>query len=516
MKPLVLIILDGWGVRVDEKDNGIALSRKPNFDNYWKNYPHAVIDGSGRAVGLPEGVMGNSEVGHMNMGAGRIVYSGLSQIYHSIEDGSFYSNPAFMKALAFVGKKQSALHLMGLVSDGAVHSHQDHLYALLDLAKREGISDIFIHCFMDGRDTPPQSGRSYIEKLKEQMVQKKIGTIATVCGRYFAMDRDKRWDRIEKAYNALTGFDTPGCDSAEEIIGESYRNRVGDEFIVPRVVTNGNEKAVGSIKDGDAVIFFNFRPDRARQITEALTQPDFTGFKRQKIPFLSSFVCMTPYDPRFSLPTAYTPSTPKRIFAEVISEKGLTQLRIAETEKYAHVTYFFNGGREVVFKGEERVLVPSARDVATYDLKPAMSAVEISEEAVKRLYQDKYDVIIMNFANADMVGHTAKPAAVRKAIEVIDGCLGKIVSLVLKKDGVVVITADHGNAEQMVDESGNPHTAHTTNLVPFILVSGAHQYCVLKKEGGRLCDVAPTLLNLLHLEKPPEMTGESLLVDKKI
>ncbi len=512
MKPLVLIILDGWGIRSEKKDNGITLAKKPNFEHYWKSYPHTLIDGSGKAVGLPEGIMGNSEVGHMNLGAGRVVYSGLSQIYHSIEDGSFFFNPAFITATEAARENHSALHLVGLLSDGAVHSHQDHLYALLDLAKQQGIDRVFIHCFMDGRDTPPMSGLHYLKSLEQQIQKQGIGTIASVSGRYYAMDRDKRWERVQKAYDVLIGADTNGAQTPEEIVLESYKKGLGDEFIVPRNVLDNKGLPVGAIHDKDAVIFFNFRPDRAREITDAFTNPNFKGFERKKSPALSTYVCMSPYDSAFGLQTAFTPNYPKRIFSEIISEANLKQLRIAETEKYAHVTYFFSGGQETVVPGEDRVLVPSPREVATYDLQPEMSALKITDEVLLRIEKNQYDVIVLNFANADMVGHTAKPKAILKAVETVDSCLEKIVEVVLKKQGAVLITADHGNAELMVDEKGNPHTAHTTNLVPFLLISDEYKKTSLQKTGGRLCDVAPTLLELLHLSKPAEMTGESLII----
>lgn len=512
MKPLILIILDGWGHRVEKKDNGIALAQTPHFDHLWKSYPHTLIDGSGKSVGLPEGIMGNSEVGHMNLGAGRIVYSGLSQIYHAIEDGSFFDNPALIEATQSARLNRSTLHLMGLVSDGAVHSHQDHLYALLDLAKRQGLDRVFVHCFMDGRDTAPQDGARYLAELETEMHKKGVGRIATVCGRYFAMDRDKRWDRIEKAYNVLVGESSGGMFSPVDYLRKMYRSGTGDEFIPPVSVLNEQKEPVGPIKDGDAVIFFNFRADRARQITRALTETGFADFERQRVPKISRFVCMAPYD-NFNLPVAFRPSYPQRIFAEIISEKGLSQLRIAETEKYAHVTYFFNGGKDVVFPGEERVMIPSPREVPTYDQKPEMSAVRITDELLNRLNQEKYDVIILNFANADMVGHTAKPQAISRAVSVVDECVGRVVETVLKMKGTALITADHGNAEQMVDSNSRPHTAHTTNLVPFILVSERHRKDHLKKSGGRLCDVAPTLLQLLHIPKPKEMTGESLITE---
>ncbi|MBI2339680.1 MAG: 2,3-bisphosphoglycerate-independent phosphoglycerate mutase [Deltaproteobacteria bacterium] len=511
MKPLLLIILDGWGHRAEKKDNGIALAKTPHFDHLWKSYPHTLIDGSGKAVGLPAGIMGNSEVGHMNLGAGRIVYSGLSQIYHAIEDGSFFDNPALLGATQSAKLNRSALHLMGLVSDGAVHSHQDHLYALLDLAKRQRIEKVFVHCFLDGRDTAPRDGIKFIRRLEEQIGKIGVGRIAGIHGRYYAMDRDKRWERIERAYDVLTGWNPGGVHLAEEYLAREYQQGNGDEFIPPESVLDEKGRPIGPIRDGDAVIFFNFRADRARQITQALTGPFFMEFNRKIIPKISAFVCMAPYD-NFSLPVAFWPSYPQRIFGEIVSENGLAQLRIAETEKYAHVTYFFNGGRDVAFPGEERILIPSPREVPTYDQKPEMSALLVADELINRINEDKYDVIILNFANADMVGHTAKPEAIVRAVETVDECVGRIVDLVLKMKGMAIITADHGNAEQMKDDAGGPHTAHTTNLVPFMLVSDAHRKNHLKKSGGHLCDVAPTLLELLHIPKPREMTGENLIV----
>ena len=509
MKPLVLIILDGWGVRDEPKDNAIASAKKPAFAKLWSSSPHTTLQASGPAVGLPDGVIGNSEVGHMNIGAGRIVYTGLSQIYQAIEDKNFFSNPALLAAVEAVRKNRSRLHLMGLLSDGAVHSHQDHLYALLDLAGKEGMKEVFVHCLMDGRDTPPRDGMKYVAQLEGEMKKRGIGKIATVAGRYFAMDRDKRWDRVEKAYDILTGSSKSGERSAKEILEKSYKEGVGDEFVIPSAVLDPKGEPCGPVRDGDAVIFFNFRADRAREMTEALTAPSFSGFTRKKFSKLSAFVCMAPYDGRFPLPVAFAPTFPKRIFPEVISEKGMTQLRIAETEKYAHVTFFFNGGVDRVFPGEERMLVPSPREVATYDLKPEMNACGITEKVLMAIASRKFGFILLNFANADMVGHSAKPAPITRAVEVIDACLGKIVPAVMATGGEVVITADHGNAEQMVDERGEPLTAHTLNPVPFILVSRERRGIKLKP--GRLCDVSPTLLELLGIPKPKEMTGTSLI-----
>lgn len=501
MNPLALIILDGWGIRKETVSNGIALARKPNFDHYWETYPHTQLEASGPAVGLPEGIMGNSEVGHMNLGAGRIVFTGLSQIYQAIEDGTFFSNPALLEAIyqakkPWQEKKPRSLHLMGLVSNGAVHSHEDHLYALLKLAKREGLSQVFVHCFMDGRDTAPQDGIHAIRRLEEKMEALKLGQIASIIGRYYAMDRDNRWDRIQTAYEALTGIGS-GSSDAGKIVQDSYSKGLGDEFICPMFISD-HEKPVGAIQDGDSVIFFNFRADRARQLTKVITQ-------NLKV----HFVCMAPYEESLNLPVAFKPNYPKKTFGEIVSQKGFRQLRIAETEKYAHVTYFFSGGLEAPFPFEQRILIPSAREVATYDQKPEMGALQITEAVLNQLKEKKSDVIVLNFANPDMLGHTAIASAIQSGVEIVDECLGKIVTEILKQKGQVVITSDHGNAEEMVDIHGQPHTSHTLNPVPFILVSEKNKKASLKL--GRLCDVAPTLLALMGLDQPPEMTGFNLI-----
>lgn len=528
-KPLVLIILDGWGHSDTSDHNGILQARTPHFDHYHAQYPHTLIDGSGPAVGLPVGVMGNSEVGHMNLGAGRIVFSGLSQIYKSIDDGSFFNNPALVAACQAAKENSGSLHLMGLVSDGAVHSSQDHLYALLDLAKQQGLSRVFIHCFMDGRDTPPQSGLHYLEQLQQIISEKKVGTIASISGRYYAMDRDKRWDRVKLTYDTLTNrahFDrgSSGSDTKEAkntlrcgvdplaILQEAYSQGIGDEFILPHAIVDDEGQPVGKMRDGDAVIFFNFRPDRAREISQALTDKNFSEFDRAFFPKLSAFVGMSVYDSSLAIPAAFTPSYPKRTLGEILSENGLRQLRLAETEKYAHVTYFFNGGQEQVFPGEQRILVPSAKEVPTYDHKPEMSAPQITEKLLAQLAADTFDVAVVNYANADMVGHTALAQPIITAVETIDQCLGRVIPAVLEKNGTVMITADHGNAEKMLDEAGHPHTAHTTNLVPLMLISKTFQQSQLQKKGGRLCDVAPTVLKILDLQQPTEMTGHSLIL----
>lgn len=511
MKPLVLVILDGWGLRPDAADNGITQAVTPNMNHWMATVPMTMLAASGPAVGLPQGIMGNSEVGHMNIGAGRIVYTGLSQIYRAIEDGSFFQNKVLCHAVQAAKTHHKKLHLMGLISDGAVHSHQDHLYALIELAKREGLHDVCVHCFMDGRDTPPRDGIKYIRQLEAVLQQKGVGVIASVSGRYYAMDRDQRWDRVERAYLAMTGAGSAGEASGEQIMQKSYDRGVGDEFVVPQVVLDREGHPIGPIEDGDSVIFFNFRADRARELTRAFTENDFPGFERPVFPYLSDFVCMSPYDDGFDLPVAFEQNLPKRVFAELISEQGLKQLRLAETEKYAHVTFFINGGVETVYPGEERILVPSPREVATYDLKPEMSAPELERRAIEAIHGQKYDMIIMNFANADMVGHTAKPDAIKKCVSLLDNCLGNVVSQIMKVGGCACITADHGNAEQMLDQSGNPHTAHTTNPVPFMVISeDARLKLTNLRSGGRLCDIAPTLLEILGIKQPPEMTGKSL------
>jgi len=508
-KPLVLIILDGWGYREEIKDNGIAQARIPFFKKIWENYPHTLIEASGPAVGLPQGIMGNSEVGHMNLGAGRVVYSGLSQIYHSIETGDFFKNPALLSAIRAAKQNNSRLHLIGLVSDGAVHSHQDHLYALLELAKRENLDQVFIHAITDGRDTSPRDALGFVEALEKKCATLGVGRVASVSGRFYAMDRDKRWERVEKAYEAFVGTSPNPASSALQIVRESYQNDQGDEFIIPRFISDSKNQPVGALKEGDAVIFFNFRSDRAREITRVLTESSFSEFERKNFPKLSTYVCLAEYDATFNLPVAFKANYPQMTLGEVLGEKGLKQLRIAETEKYAHVTFFFNGGQEKNFPGEERILIPSPREVATYDLKPEMAAEKITNAVLEQIEKDTFDVIVINFANSDMVGHTAVAPAIIQSVETVDHCLEKIISTVVAKQGCVLVTADHGNAEQMKDGQGRPHTAHTTNPVPLIVA--APQAISLKQHGGRLCDVAPTILQLLGITQPQEMTGESLL-----
>jgi 2,3-bisphosphoglycerate-independent phosphoglycerate mutase len=504
-KPLLLMILDGWGINRNPAHNAVALAKTPNLTKYLSEYPHAEIRTSGMAVGLPEGQMGNSEVGHLNLGAGRVVYQELTRVTKSILDGDFFTNTTLLNCIAKVKAAGGRLHLSGLLSDGGVHSHNTHLYALLELAKREGLTEIFVHCLLDGRDTPPQSGAEYLAQLEAEIARIGVGKIATVMGRYYAMDRDNRWGRVEKAYNAIVCGEGASRTSAKDAIAQSYAAGVNDEFVVPVVVAEN-----ATLNDGDGFIFFNFRSDRAREITRAIALDGFDGFERRKKAQLSGYVCLTEYDATFGLPIAFGSTELTNILGGVLAGAGLKQLRIAETEKYAHVTFFFNGGVETPFPGEDRALVPSPKEVATYDLKPEMSAGLVTDELLARLDSDRYDVIILNFANCDMVGHTGIEAAAIKAVESVDACVGRVVAKVQEKGGAVLITADHGNAEQMQDENGEPFTAHTTNPVWLVLVDDSRKGVALR-EGGRLSDVAPTILKMLGIPQPEEMTGESLL-----
>jgi 2,3-bisphosphoglycerate-independent phosphoglycerate mutase len=509
-KLTMLMILDGFGENPNNEGNAVNLAKKPNIDKLRKICPVSHIDASGAAVGLPDGQMGNSEVGHTNIGAGRIVYQKLTKITKSIEDGDFFSIPEFTEAIENVKKNNSKLHIMGLLSDGGVHSHQRHLYGLLELAKRKGLdNNVFIHAFMDGRDTLPASGEGYIQELQEKMKEKGVGKIATLSGRYYAMDRDKRWDRVEKAYNALVRGEGVLAKDPIQAIEESYQQEIFDEFVVPTVITDANDQPLAKIESGDSVIFFNFRPDRARQLTRAIVDDKFDGFKTDKLDI--DFVCMTEYDDTMpNVKIAFKPEELTNTFGEVVSKLGKKQLRIAETEKYAHVTFFFNGGREEPYPGEDRILVNSPK-VATYDLQPEMSAYEVTEKVVEAINSEKYDTIILNFANTDMVGHTGNIDAAIKAVEAVDKCVGEIVEAVQKQNGVLLITADHGNAEQMIDyQTGEPLTSHTTNLVPLILVGMEN----VELKDGRLCDLTPTMLDIMEEQKPKEMTGESLLIRK--
>ena len=500
------MILDGWGINPDPANNAVALADTPNLDALLSKYPHTKIQTSGMAVGLPEGQMGNSEVGHLNIGAGRVVYQDLTRISKAIADGELCRNPILLDCLKKTMAAGGRLHLVGLLSDGGVHSHNTHLYGLLELARREGVKEVFIHCLLDGRDTPPKSGAGYIAELEGEMQRIGSGRIATVIGRYYAMDRDNRWDRVEKAYRAIVKGEGEKAASAAEAVENSYQADLTDEFILPTVIS-GSE---GTVKDGDGFICFNFRSDRAREITRALALPDFDGFDRGEPPQLAAYVCLTEYDATFGLPIAFGPESLTNILGELLSKSGKKQLRIAETEKYAHVTFFFNGGVEEPLKGEERALIPSPKDVATYDRKPEMSAYPVTDELLKRIDEDKYDVIILNLANCDMVGHTGILAAAIKAVEAVDSCVGRITAKILAKGGAALITADHGNAEQMADGAGGPFTAHTCNPVWLVLVDESRKGAILR-EGGRLADIAPTILDILGLPKPMEMTGVSLL-----
>jgi 2,3-bisphosphoglycerate-independent phosphoglycerate mutase len=507
-QPLLLMILDGWGISPEREHNAIAQARTPNMTRLCADYPCTDIGTSGMSVGLPEGQMGNSEVGHLNIGAGRVVYQDLTRISEAIADGDFFANPVLLDCIARTKAAGGRLHLAGLLSDGGVHSHNTHLYALLELARRAGLREVFIHCLLDGRDTPPKSGADYLAQLEAEIGRISVGRIATVTGRYYAMDRDNRWERVEKAYAAMVYGEGERFASAAQAIEKSYHEGVNDEFVVPSVIADGGEP-VGQLRDGDGFIFFNFRSDRAREITRTFTDPSFTGFARKTWPKLASYVCMTTYDETFHLPVAFASAALTNILGEVVSKAGLTQLRIAETEKYAHVTFFFNGGSEVPFPNEERVLIPSPKDVPTYDLKPEMSANPVTDELLRRLDEDRYDLIVLNLANADMVGHTGIMAAAVRAIETVDACVGRLVEKVRAKGGRLIITADHGNAETMVDENGGPHTAHTTDRSPVILVDDARKEARLRP--GILADIAPTILEILGLPKPPEMTGTSLI-----
>lgn len=510
-KPTVLMILDGYGLSDKTKGNAVAEAKTPVMDKLMAEYPFVHGNASGLAVGLPDGQMGNSEVGHLNMGAGRIVYQDLTKITKSIQDGDFFENEALLAACDNVKKNNSALHLYGLVSDGGVHSHNSHIYGLLELAKRQGISNVYVHCFLDGRDTPPESGKEYVQELEDKMKEIGVGEIASVMGRYYAMDRDNRWDRVELAYKALVKGEGNQAESAAEAVQTSYDNGKSDEFVIPAVITKDG-KPVATIKDNDSIIFFNFRPDRAREITRAFCADEFDGFDRGER-IHTTYVCFTEYD--VTIPNkliAFHKTEITNTFGEFLAANHMKQARIAETEKYAHVTFFFNGGVEEPNEGEDRILVKSPK-VATYDMKPEMSAYEVCDKLVEAIKSDKYDVIIINFANPDMVGHTGVEAAAVKAIEAVDECVGKAVDAIKEVDGQMFICADHGNAEQLIDETtGEPFTAHTTNQVPFIIVNADPAYGL--REGGCLADIAPTLIEMMGMKQPEEMTGTSLLIRK--
>ena len=509
-KPVVLMVLDGYGLNDRTEGNAIAMAKTPVMDKLMAECPFVEGAASGLAVGLPDGQMGNSEVGHMNIGAGRIIYQDLTRITKAIEDGDFFENKGLLKAMENCKKNDSDLHLWGLLSDGGVHSHITHLYGLLEMAKKQGLSKVYVHAFLDGRDTPPASGKDYLVQLQEKMDEIGVGKIASISGRYYAMDRDNNWDRVEKAYDSLVKGEGVKATSAIKAMEESYANNVTDEFVLPTVVTSEDGTPLSVVKKGDSVIFFNFRPDRAREMTRAFCDDKFTGFEREFLDL--TFVCFKDYDETIPNKTiAFEKESIENTFGEYLAKCGKKQLRLAETEKYAHVTFFFNGGVEDPNVDEFRLLVNSPKDVATYDLKPEMSAPEVGVDLVEAIKSDKYDVIVINFANPDMVGHTGVIPAAVQAVERIDELVGEAVEAVKEVGGAMFICADHGNAEKMIDyETGEPHTAHTTNPVPFILVNADPSFKL--REGGCLADIAPTLLELMELPQPEEMTGKSLIV----
>jgi 2,3-bisphosphoglycerate-independent phosphoglycerate mutase len=512
VKPVLLVVLDGWGIRAEREANAIAIAGTPSMDALTREFPSTALKTSGLAVGLPEGQMGNSEVGHTNLGAGRIVYQDLVRINRAVEDGSFYQNPALLEACRKAKASGGALHLLGLVSDGGVHSHEEHLHACLELARREGVPNTYVHAFLDGRDTPPRSGLGYVQSLEKRMRDKGYGKVATVTGRYYAMDRDKRWDRVALACGALVRGEGFKAGSGVAAVEQAYARGENDEFVKPTVVADGGGKPVARVRDGDAILFFNFRADRAREITRAFTQEGFQDFDARDRPRLSAYVCMTQYDETFTLPVAFGPDQPTEIFPEIVSRAGLAQLRCAETEKYAHVTFFFNGGREVVFPGEDRILVPSPRDVKTYDEKPEMSAREVTDKLVAAVATGRYGFVLANYANPDMVGHTGILEAAVKAVKVVDECLGRVWKAARAQGMAMLVTADHGNCEMMVDPvTGQPHTAHTLGPVPFVLADPDFRGAKLRAEGV-LADVAPTALQVMGLAQPKEMKGLGLVV----
>ena len=502
-RPTMLMILDGFGEREETKGNAIAAANKPHLDHIFTTYPHTTLKACGLNVGLPDGQMGNSEVGHLNIGAGRIVYQDLTLITKEIEDGAFFKNEALLKAMAHAKKNQSCLHLLGLLSDGGVHSHITHLFALIDMAKKEGVEKLCVHCFLDGRDVPPKCAVTYIDQLCDHMKEVGLGRVGIVSGRYYAMDRDKRWERLVKAYDAMIGEEALHAKTGQDAVLEAYDRDETDEFVLPTIVDGAIP-----VSDGDAMIMFNFRPDRAREITRTFVDKDFDGFERKKVVDDLCYICMTQYDATMpNVTLAYPPETPANTLGVYLSSLGLKQLRIAETEKYAHVTFFFNGGVEEPNEGEDRILVPSPK-VATYDLQPEMSAPQVTEKVLEAIATDKYDVIILNFANADMVGHTGVMEAAVKAIETLDACVPQIVDAILAKDGQILLTADHGNADEMLTPEGNVMTAHSLADVPLVHIANDPRPL---DEGGRLCDLAPTLLDLMGLAIPEEMTGRSLI-----
>jgi len=504
-KVTMLMILDGFGINENEKANAVKMAKMPNFEKLLKQNPNTIIKTSGLDVGLPEGQMGNSEVGHTNIGAGRLIYQDLTRITKSIEDGDFFAIPELSAAIENCKEKGTKLHILGLLSDGGVHSHTRHLYAILELAKRKDFEDVYVHCFLDGRDTPPASAEGYILELESKMKEKGVGKIASICGRFYAMDRDKRWERTKVAYDAIVKGEGERCNSPIKAIEESYQKDEFDEFVKPVIITN-NENEITTISKNDSVIFYNYRPDRARQITRALVDKEFGEFETEDLDLY--YVCFTEYDATMpNVEIAFKPQTIENTFGEYVSKQGLTQLRIAETEKYAHVTFFFNGGREEPYSNEDRILIPSPK-VETYDMQPEMSAIEVTKNVVEAINSKKYDTIILNYANPDMVGHTGNLEATIKALETIDQCIGEVANAIETQNGYLLITADHGNSEQMIDyTTGEPHTAHTTYDVPLIVIGKEN----IKLKPGKLCDLIPTMLELMNLEQPKEMTGQSLI-----
>jgi len=508
IRPVMLVIMDGWGWREEVHGNATLLANTPNLTEFRRNYPFGLLQASGEAVGLPEGQIGNSEVGHLNIGAGRIVYQELTRIDKSIRDGEFFKNPALLGLMSRLKQSGGALHLLGLVSDGGVHSQLTHLFALLQMAKANGLNKVYVHAFLDGRDVLPTTGAGYVQRLLDFMEQNGIGQIATISGRFYAMDRDKRWERVQQAYDALVSGYAKTAAHAVRAIEAFYAQGITDEFVPPTILLQEDGSPMPRIANGDGIIFFNFRADRARELTRAFTEPDFSGFFVQNRPQLAGFVTLTRYDETFDLPVAFPPQTLTHILGEEVSRAGLLQLRIAETEKYAHVTYFFNGGDEKAFEGEERVLIPSPREVRTYDLKPEMSAYVVTETLLERIASEDYGLVVVNFANGDMVGHTGVLEAAIRACEVVDECVGRVVRVWQQRGGAVIVTADHGNAEVMIAPDGTPATAHTTNPVPVYLIDDQRRHVRLRN--GILADLAPTILTIQGLPIPNEMTGRPL------
>lgn len=506
VKPVALIVMDGFGIRAEERGNAILQANTPNLDRYHQIYPNTTLGASGLSVGLPDGQMGNSEVGHLNLGAGRIVYQELTRVSKAIEDGTFFKNETFLHAIEHARKHNSALHLYGLVSDGGVHSHIEHLFALLKLAKLESFDRVYVHAFLDGRDVAPDSAIRYIQQLQDKIAELGVGQIATVQGRYYAMDRDRRWERTEKSYRAMVYGEGPKYTDPVQAVKESYEKSIFDEFVMPTVIVKEDGTPIGQIQDNDSIIFFNFRPDRAIQLSQVFTNKEFKGFDRgEKQPKNLFYVCLTKFSESIDGYVAYKPTNLDNTLGEVLAKHQLKQLRIAETEKYPHVTFFFSGGREAEFEGETRILIDSPK-VATYDLKPEMSIYEVTDAVVGEIEKDNFDVIILNFANCDMVGHTGMMEPTIRAVEAVDECLGRVVDAVTAKGGVALITADHGNADDMITENGDPITSHSTNPVPFILTMKG----VTLREGGVLADISPTILKILGIEQPKEMTGVPL------